>query len=137
MNEHDEVKQAILAGNIQAEYSQPPEEPRGVKEKPQDEIFVGEEDMTDSEWEFNPETDPDMQGPASPSPEIDWEEDGGRIQRKVARRLKKLAGEILSDWDSETSEDEEESKKLKEGLTPKPKGKKGGRKGKGKGKGKA
>jgi hypothetical protein len=122
------VKQAVLAGDIEAQYAQPRENPRQIKDSTNNEVYFGEEDDTDPDWEYDPASDAHgLEEPAS-SPEPGQEDHNSlaRLARKAARQLKSEAGVELSDWESETSEDEKELKELKAGLT------KGKKKGKGK-----
>jgi hypothetical protein len=120
----DSVNQAILAGHIQAQY-QLDDKLYTVKDKaPKD-----DEDDQDDNRPPTPSED-DQESPLS-TPEFDrmsWHEEHiPRIQKKIGRRLRKLDGEELSEWESGSTEEEEDLAELEEGLKPKPQKKRKGK----------
>ena len=58
----------------------------------------------------------DDKGRASRSPSFDWAEDGGRIKRKVERRMKRIEGEEVSEWESGSTAEEEDLTELSKEL---------------------
>jgi hypothetical protein len=122
----DSVNQAILAGHIQAQY-QLDSKLYTVKDK----AAKDDDDDQDNLRPGTPSEDDQLSPPSSPEfDRMSWhEEHMPRIQKKIGRRLRKLEGEELSEWESGSTAEEEDLTELKKGLKPKLQKK---RKGKGK-----